>query len=48
MTFNVLKPTYIAIGDWFAVRWQILGQASSMEEAKRIHGGYPVLEAIRK
>jgi len=48
MTFNVLKPTYIPIGDWFAVRWQILGQASSMEEAKRLYGGAPVLEEVRK
>jgi len=48
MTFNVLKPTYIHIGDWFAVRWQILGQASSMEEAKRLYGGAPVLEEVRK
>jgi hypothetical protein len=47
MTFNVLKPIYIPIGDWVAVRWQILGQASSMEEAKRKFGGSPVLEAIR-
>jgi hypothetical protein len=47
MTFNVLKPIYIPIGDWVAVRWQILGQASTMEEAKRKFGGSPVLEAIR-
>ncbi|MBT2300391.1 hypothetical protein J7E70_07925 [Variovorax paradoxus] len=45
--FNVLKPTYIAIGDWFAVRWEIIGQASSMEEARRIYGGRPILEAVK-
>lgn len=48
MKFNVLKPTYIPIGDWFAVRWQIIGEASSMEEAKRIHGGSPVLEWVKE
>jgi len=47
MTFNVLKPIYIPIGDWVAVRWQILGRASSMEEAKRTYGGYPVLERVK-
>lgn len=45
--FNVLKPTYIPIGDWFAVRWEILGQASSMEDAKQQFGGYPVLERVK-
>jgi len=48
MSFNVLKATYIPIGDWFAVRWQILGQASSMEEAKRLFGGAPVLEEVKQ
>ena len=46
--FNVLKPIYIPIGDWVAVRWQILGQASSMEEAKRTYGGSPVLEWVKQ
>jgi hypothetical protein len=46
--FNVLKPTYIPIADWFAVRWVTLGQASSMEDAKRLYGGAPILEAVKQ
>jgi hypothetical protein len=48
MMFNVLKPTYIPIGDWFAVKWQVIGQASSMEEAKSLYGGSPVLEWVKE
>lgn len=42
---NVLRPTYIAIGDWFAVRWVVIGQARDMDDAKAKFGGHPVLEA---
>lgn len=42
---NVLKPTYIPIGDWFAVRWVVIGQARDLADAKAKFGGYPVMEA---
>ena len=48
MTFNVLKPIYTQTGDWHTVRWLVLGQATSMEDAKKHFGGFPVLEALKK
>jgi hypothetical protein len=45
--FNVLKPAYTPYADWYAVRWVVIGQASSMEDAKRRFGGYPVLESVK-
>jgi hypothetical protein len=34
-------------GEWRFVRWVKLGIVKDMEEAKRLFGGSPVLEAIR-
>lgn len=42
---NVLKPTYIQLGDWFAIRWVVIGQARDLAHAKALFGGYPVMEA---
>lgn len=46
--FNVLRPTYIPIADWFAVKWEVIGQAVSMEDARQRFGGRPVLEWVKK
>jgi len=35
-------------GEWRFVRWEKLGTVESMEEAKRLFGGSPVLEEVRK
>lgn len=48
MMFNVLKPIYAPMGEWFYVRWEVIGQATSMEDARKKFGGRPVLEAIKK
>jgi hypothetical protein len=45
--FNVLKPTYTPYMDFYSVRWVVIGQAYSMEDAKAKFGGYPVLEAVK-
>lgn len=46
--YEALKPIYTPIGDWFAVRWQVLGLVKDIADAKRQFGGSPVLEAVRK
>jgi hypothetical protein len=45
--FNVLRISYTPYMDFYAVRWVVIGQASSMEDAKSRFGGYPVLEAVK-
>ena len=45
--FKVLKPIYTPWGDSYFVKWEVIGQATSMEDAKKRFGGAPVLEAIR-
>lgn len=32
----------------FRVEWETVGLAADMAEAKRLYGGYPVLQAVRK
>lgn len=32
----------------FRVDWETLGLAADMDEAKRLFGGYPVLQVVRK
>ena len=46
--FNVLKPNYVAIGDWYVVKWIVLGVVADMAEAKKLYGGSPVLEEVKK
>ena len=45
--YRVLRPIYTPYYEAFTVSWICIGTAKSMEEAKRIYGGSPVLEAIR-
>lgn len=47
MTFNVLRPTYLQNGLFYIVKWEQIGEATSMEDAKRKFGGCPVLEVKR-
>lgn len=49
--YRVLRPIYIRTGEiredgkpYFRVEWEEIGQSTSMEEAKRRFGGYPVLQ----
>lgn len=44
--YTALKPQYIAIGDFYAVRWTVLGVAFDMADAKKRYGGSPVLEKL--
>lgn len=44
--FNVLRPIYTPYMDFFSVRWQVIGQARDMDEAKAQFDGYPVLERV--
>jgi len=46
--YRALKPIYVPIGDFFVVRWDILGLAADMAEAKKLYGGSPVLEWVKK
>lgn len=47
--YRALKPIYTPLfGEWFSVRWDVLGLAKDMAEAKRLYGGSPVLEEVRK
>lgn len=47
--YRALRPIYTpTFGEFFAVRWEVLGLAADMAEAKKLHGGYPVLEEVRK
>jgi hypothetical protein len=45
--YRALKPIYVPIGDWFAVKWQVIGLAADMAEAKKLYGGSPVLEEVK-
>lgn len=46
--YRALKPIYTPWGDVFTVTWRELGTVESMEEAKRIYGGSPVLEWVKQ
>jgi hypothetical protein len=45
--FNVLRLIYVQIGDSGVIRWEVIGQAKDMADAKRRFGGSPVLEKVR-
>lgn len=49
MTFRVLRPVYFPVpgleGVW-RTNWKCVGTADSMEEAREVFGGRPVLEHI--
>jgi hypothetical protein len=58
LTYEVLRPVIYATGqrginattgqpfEWCGCRWEVIGLAESMEDAKRKFGGYPVLQAV--
>ena len=44
------QPTMVQnekTGDWRFIRWEKLGPARDMAEAKKLYGGSPVLEVAR-
>jgi hypothetical protein len=45
--YRALKPIFAKSGDFYKVAsWTILGTCTSMQDAKRKFGGYPILEKI--
>ena len=46
--YRILRPEYFPVGnELWGVRWIVIGFAESMEVAKALAGGYPVLEEIK-